>query len=538
MATTAMRAGLWRLAMGGAVALAVACGRPAAPASDESGPAPATPKATAESAPATAAATPEASMQTKGDETSRILGKDQVLPFADLLARNKAFAEVEMGPPVGKLTDADKRFLKPLVEAADIIDRLFWKQASPDGLPLKLRFETEAATDPLNEYDQLALRFVTINAGRFDRLGEMKPFVGSAPKPAGGTLYPPDLTKDEFEKWVTEHPADKPAFVSPYTVIVRDGAALRAVPYAEFFAPELKVLAAKLREAAAYADSDSLKAFLMQRASDCETNDWAKGDAAWVDVAGSRFEVTVGPYEVYEDTLMSYKAAFEIFLTVTDPTLSEQLSTVKAHLDEMEAALPLDDALRGYKRAPGSPIFAVDLVYSGGDTRAGVQTLAFNLPNDEDVREKKGSKKVMLRNVSDAKFEKILSPVADRVLAADQRPFLRKDDYFQHTLLHEIAHGMGPGKITLKDGTVTTVGQALKDVYPSIEEAKGDAAFIAKALGDIARAKGMAQVARKAGLSRESLYKALSGERSPGFDTILKVVRALGIELHAAPVHA
>lgn len=428
------------------------------------------------------AAQGDTAMAKSADEQSRILKDETTLPFNELKLRNDAFAEVEMGVPVGKLTDADKRFLKPLIEAADVIDKLFWTQASTDGLQLKRRFEVDAAREQPNAYDELAHRFVVINAGRFDRLGEMKPFIGTAPKPAGGTFYPTDLTKDEFEKWVADHPSDKAAFTSPYTVIVRDGATLRAVPYSDFYRADLKIVAEKLREAAAYADSPSLQAFLLARAAGCETNDWAAGDAAWVDVTGSRFEVTVGPYEVYEDTLMSYKAAFEIFLTMTDTTLSEQLSTVKAHLDEMEAALPLDEKLRGYKRAPGSPIFAVDLVYSAGDTRAGVQTLAFNLPNDEDVREKKGSKKVLMRNVSDAKFEKILAPIAAAVLVEGQVPLLRKEDYFQHTLLHEIAHGMGPGKITLADGSQTTVSQALKELYPAIEEAKADTLGLLNAL--------------------------------------------------------
>ncbi len=466
---------------------ALACGRGAkdAPPTDEKDAG--VPKATLSADPATKVAgagaevKAEAAMAT-GDETSRVMKGQQAMPYADLLLRNQAFAEVEMGVAAGKLTEADKSFLKPLLEAADVIDRLFWKQATDDGLELRRRFETEAATEQLNAYDQVAYRFVLINAGRFDRLGEMKPFLGSTPKPAGGTMYPVDLTKAEFEAWVAAHPTDKAAFTSPYTAIVRDGAALRAIPYSEFYATELKVLAEKLREAAAHADSPTLKEFLLTRAANCETNDWASGDAAWVDVTGSRFEVTVGPYEVYEDTLMSYKAAFEIFVTMTDAGLSEQLSTVKAHLDEMEAALPLEEKHRGYKRATGSPIFAVDLVYSAGDTRAGVQTLAFNLPNDEDVREKKGSKKVLMRNVSDAKFEKILSPIADLVLTAEQRPLLRQEDYFQHTLLHEIAHGMGPGKITLPDGTVTTVSQTLKELYPAIEEAKADTLGLLNAL--------------------------------------------------------
>lgn len=493
MRTTRQRTGLWLAVTIVTVGLAAAsCGREAPPQGPErdDGKADQQPGATLSadkapakgSEPAGAPIEGGASMAKGIDEISRVVTNEPMLSFVELKARNDAFAEVEMGVPIGKLTDADKRFLKPLVEAADVIDRLFWRQASSDGLELKRRFEADASRERPNAYDELAYRFVTINAGRFDRLGEMKPFLGSTPKPAGGTFYPADLTKDEFERWIAEHPADKAAFTSPYTVIVRDGAVLRAVPYSDFYEPDLKIVAEKLREAAAYADSPSLQAFLLARAASCETNDWASGDAAWVDVTGSRFEVTVGPYEVYEDTLMSYKAAFEIFLTMTDATLSEQLSTVKTHLDAMEAALPIDDKLRGYKRAPGSPIFAVDLVYSAGDTRAGVQTLAFNLPNDEDVREKKGSKKVLMRNVSDAKFEKILAPIAAAVLVEAQVPLLRKEDYFQHTLLHEIAHGMGPGKITLADGSQTTVSQALKELYPAIEEAKADTLGLLNAL--------------------------------------------------------
>jgi len=448
-----------------------------APASEPSGDQPAAQATISAEQPAQApatASTGEGQMQQArpGGETSAIFGERAQLRFGDLRARGERFVDVPVLVAPGKLTQADKAFLRPLVDAARVIDDLFWQQASPLGL--ELWAQVAEARQPLNPYDEQLARMRDIHAGPYDRLDHMKPFLDVPPKPEGGTFYPADLTKQELEAWIAAHPDDKAAFQSPYTVIVREGEALKAVPYSKAYHDSLATLAMLLRKAAEKADSPSLKAFLLARAASCETNDWASSDAAWVDVQGSRFEVTVGPYEVYEDALMGYKAAFEIFITMTDPELSEGLATVVAYLDELEAALPLDDKHRGYQRASASPIFAVALLASAGDTRAGVQTIAFNLPNDEDVREKKGSKKVLLRNVIDAKFERLLTPIAQAVLADDQLPLLRREDFFWHTLLHEIGHGMGPGKIKLADGTPTTVSLALKETYPHIEEAKAD----------------------------------------------------------------
>lgn len=394
------------------------------------------------------------------------------ISFEELSAKNKQFVDVEIFVNPGVLTDNDKAFLRPLLAAADIMDSLFWQQASPDGKAMKKRL-ARARADTLNRVDEATARYLEINAGRFDRLDHMKTFYGEGDKPVGGTFYPEGATKEEIEAWLATRPEQREAFMSPYTVLTKGHNELRIVPYSDYYRGELKEAATLLRQAAKFADSESLRAFLEARALAFEDNVYAPSDGAWVDVADSRFEVTIGPYEVYEDGLFGYKAAFEAFITMNDPKMSAELSTVKAYLGELEAALPLDDAHRGYKRATASPLFVVDLIYSAGDTRAGVQTLAFNLPNDEDVREKKGSKKVMLRNVSDAKFDKILAPISKLVIADEQVASVQKKDYFWHTVLHEISHGMGPGKITL-DGEQTTVSLALKELYPHVEEAKAD----------------------------------------------------------------
>ena len=430
-------------------------------------------KAAAEAKPAVkpADAKPKEEPVTKGEQ-SQVFAKEKLLPLAELKARNEQYVDVQVFVKPGTLTDADKVFLRHLLDAADVMDALFWGQSSWRGP--EVRDELAKARRPLNAYDELLDRYVSINYGPFDRLDHASPFIGEAGKPDGGSYYSKGITKADLEAFLAQHPEQRDVFQSPYTTIRRTKAGLEAVPYSKEYGPELAKAAKALRAAAAMADNESLARFLKARADAFESNEYRASDGDWVDVKGSRFEVTIGPYEVYEDVLMGYKAAFEAFITKTDPVLSAELGKVKSFLGEMEAALPLDKAYRNYKRASGSPIFAVDLIYSAGDTRAGVQTLAFNLPNDEEVRERKGSKKVLLRNVSDAKFEKILQPIATKVLTKAQLPYVERDAYFWHTLLHEISHGMGPGKLTLPDGRTTTVGLELKETYSHLEEAKAD----------------------------------------------------------------
>jgi hypothetical protein len=221
-------------------------------------------------------------------------------------------------------------------------------------------------------------------------------------------------------------------------------------------------------------DYTTLAAFLRSRAAAFGSNDYFQSDMDWMDVKDNIIDVTIGPYEVYEDNLFGYKAAFEAFIAVKHPEDSRQLADLKDFLPGMEMNLPILEEHKNPDRGTESPISVVDVVFVGGDSKAGVQTIAFNLPNDERVREAKGSKKVMLKNFNRAKFDKILVPIADTVLDPSQRDMIDFDIFFSNVLLHELSHGLGPGDITLPDGTETTVNQALKTLYSSMEEAKAD----------------------------------------------------------------
>jgi len=228
-----------------------------------------------------------------------------------------------------------------------------------------------------------------------------------------------------------------------------------------------------LREAAEYADNPSLKKYLLTRATSFETNDYYESDMAWMDLKDHTIEVVIGPFEVYEDKLFGYKAAFECFLTLKDPAESKKLAVFGKYLNSMEKNLPIPDDYKNFNRGSESPIMVVQEVFSAGDTKAGVQTLAFNLPNDERVREAKGSKKVMIKNMHEAKFSKLLSPISKIVLDESQQEFVTFDAFFNHTLMHEMSHGLGPGTI-VKDGQKTDVRKELKDTYSKIEECKAD----------------------------------------------------------------
>ena len=390
------------------------------------------------------------------------------LDEAELKKRLRQYVPVRISVDETNLTDNDKEIIKKLVQAANIMDVLFWKQASPQGL--EWRRKLARAQTPVS---RLLFHYLMINYGPWDRLADFEAFAGEEEKPLGGSFYPLDMSKEEFEKWVADHPDQEKAFKSNFTVIRRDGEGLNAVPYSKEYKRELRAAAKALNDAAALTKNRSLKKFLESRAAAFASDDYMQSDMDWMDL-DSKIEVTIGPYEVYEDRLMGYKAAFEAFITVKDSEATKQLRTYSKWAGKLEKHLPLDDKYKNTKRGKSSPIVVVDLLYSAGDTRAGVQTIAFNLPNDERVREAKGSKKVLLRNIMFAKFEKILRPIAAKVLSSDLTAHLNKEAFFNHTLMHEISHGIGPGKIKTPEGEDTTVGLALKELYPHLEEAKAD----------------------------------------------------------------
>lgn len=383
-------------------------------------------------------------------------------------AQLEKFAPVDISYDKSILSETDRQVVAKLVEAAKLIDQIFLRQVySPNEAIKKALLKSNEAGD------QTYLEYFKIMYGPFDRLDENKPFLGVNQKPAGANYYPADLTKEELLQWIENHPEDKEDFESNFTVIRREGEKLAAIPYSKAYQDLLKPAAKLLKDAAELSENESLKKFLDSRADAFLSNDYFQSDMDWMDL-NSPIEVVIGPYEVYEDALMGYKAAFESFITVADPVESEKLATIANYLNDMERNLPYKDEHKNLERGASSPFKVVQEIYTAGDTRAGIQTIAFNLPNDERVREAKGSKKVMLKNILEAKFNKILMPIVEKVIVPEQLPDISFDAYFNHVLLHEVSHGLGPGTLTLPNGEKTTVNKMLADSYSTLEEAKAD----------------------------------------------------------------
>jgi hypothetical protein len=368
------------------------------------------------------------------------------------------------------LDKRQKKVVEKLYQASKIIDKIFLDQVSDENKILSEKLAKDKSAKGRAAYDYFRIMF-----GRYDRLDHNAPFYGdtSKHKPAGANFYPADITKDEFLKWIKEHPEDEKAFTLEFTMIRREGAKLTAIPYTKYYEKELSEIITLMNEAAEYADNPSLKKYLLSRAKAFKTNDYFESDMDWMDLKDHAIEIIIGPYEVYEDELFNYKAAFESFLTIKDPVESKKLAVFANYLIDLEKRLPIKDEYKNFNRGSESPIMVVQEIFSAGDTKAGVQTLAFNLPNDERVREAKGSKKVMIKNMHEAKYEKLLKPIAETILEQDQLPFVTFDGFFNHTLMHEMSHGIGPGNLNL-NGRKTDVKKELKETYSTIEECKAD----------------------------------------------------------------
>jgi len=378
------------------------------------------------------------------------------------------FVPVEIKYDENLLSDREKVVLEKLYRASKIIDEIFLEQVYSKNEQIKVELLIENS-----EKAKLQLELFNIMAGPFDRLEDDKPFIGTDIKPLGANFYPADMTKEEFEKFAKDNPKDENSFTSEFTVIRRENGKLVAIPYSKFYKDKLTTVSNLLKEAAEYSDNSSLKKYLLSRTDAFLSNDYYQSDMDWMDLKDNNIEVIIGPYEVYEDEMFNYKASFESFVTIKDPVESKKLEVFAQYLTDIEKNLPLDDKHKNYTRGSESPIVVANEVFTAGDTKAGVQTLAFNLPNDERVRQAKGSKKVMLKNVHEAKFEKLLKPIAEIVLDPAQLKYVTFDAFFNHTLMHEMSHGVGPGFIKV-NGKDTEVKKELKETYSTMEECKAD----------------------------------------------------------------
>ncbi|MFN2382716.1 MAG: peptidase [Gemmatimonadota bacterium] len=385
---------------------------------------------------------------------------------AEIADRVRQFTPVELSADTTLLDARQKQVVAKLVEASDILHRVFLRQVWRENL----QFRAEMA-DTSGPGLEAAREYYDIMAGPWDRLEGNAPFLDVGPKPAGAGYYPPDLTQTELEAWILEHPDQRAAFTDYYTVIRRSAMSLIAVPYSQAFPEELAQAAALLREAAGLADNLSLRRFLELRAIAFMDDAYVASDIAWMEIEGSVIEPTIGPYEVYEDELMGWKAAFESFITLKDPRASADLEVLVSHLRDLEQALPMDDRYKRLDRSFVTPLSVADVVYTAGDARRGVNTIAFNLPNDPRVTGPHGNKNVMLRNVITAKYDKILVPIAERLLEPSLLPDLDAKAFFTTSVMHELAHGLGPDFVY---GSEIPLSVALEANYSPLEEAKAD----------------------------------------------------------------
>ena len=399
-------------------------------------------------------------------------GRLEVLPGVELRLRQLPKTVIDYDRSL--LDENERAVVAKLIEASKFIDEIFWRQVAEENPTYRQRLAEQVTQ---SDRDRAAYEYFIANKGRWDTLAENEPFVEpfgeKGKKPEVAAFYPPDLTKEEMEKYIAAHPDQKEALQGLFTVVRRQGDRLVTIPYSvqyrEFLVPAVE----RIREAAQLTKNDSLRNYLTKLGTALLSDNYRESDIAWMDLNGP-LEVIIGPYEVYEDALFNYKAAFQSFLTVVDAPETAKLTVYAQQLPGMEKNLPIPDEHKNPNRGTDSPIRVVQEIFTAGDARRGVQTAAFNLPNDEWVRENKGSKKVLLKNVMDAKYRMSGAPIANRVLAKPQRALLNFDAYFNFVLFHELSHGLGPGLLTQPNGERVDVRFLLKDTYSTIEECKAD----------------------------------------------------------------
>jgi peptidase M49-like protein len=389
---------------------------------------------------------------------------------AELQRMAARFVPTEITADVSRLSANDRRVLAKLVEASKIIDALFLRQvwSGNDAMLLDL------VADQTPE-GRARLHYFLINKGPWDRLDHYRVFVPGAPKkPEGANFYPEGASKPELERWLQGLSEAERTQATGFFTAIRRGrnGSFSTVPYNVEYQNELTRIATLLREAAALSSEPTLKAFLTKRADAFLSNDYYDSDVAWMELKGA-VEPTIGPYEVYEDEFFNYKAAFEAFITIQDEEESGKIQKFSGQLQDIESRLPIDPKYRNPKIAGMAPLVVVDEIFAAGDANRGVQTAAYNLPNDERVLKEKGAKRVMLKNVQDAKFAKTLVPISKVVLSSADQRSLSFDAFFAQIVVHEMMHGLGPHNITV-NGRETTVRKEMKDASSFLEEAKAD----------------------------------------------------------------
>ncbi|MGA9884658.1 MAG: hypothetical protein WBQ34_13150 [Candidatus Acidiferrales bacterium] len=386
----------------------------------------------------------------------------------DLAQQVAKFKPIHISFDSSGLTENEKKMVDKLVDAAGLLDCIFWRQSDPTGLKLYL-----SLADKHDRQSELLREYLKINGSRFDLIDDNKPFVGTQPLPPGAGFFPWGITKQEFDSYVAAHPDQKTALYSPYTMVERDGDNLKAVPYHTAFREFLVPMARDLREASELTPDPAFANFLRLRAHALLTDDYFPSDIAWLGLKDPKFDIIFAPYEVYEDGLLGVKTSYGASIMIRNDAESKKLDVYQKYIPQLQRSLPLPAADLPSKRGKQSPMEVVDAIYRSGDLLHGYQAVADNLPNDPRIHVLKGSKKIFWKNFMDARVNNVILPLVQHLMVPDQAAMVSGDGVLQFVILHEISHGLGPSYVH-NSAEKQSIGEAIGPAYSALEESKAD----------------------------------------------------------------
>jgi hypothetical protein len=369
--------------------------------------------------------------------------------------RVESYKKVTLNANLSWLSEKEKKIIPLFIKAAEFADKIFWKQNFGDKKALLSKLS--------DEYEK---EFVRMNYGPWDILNDEKPFIkGFGEKPPTANFYPADMTKADFEK------IKDPNKTGAYSIVIKDKDGYKVVPYSKAYSEEIQKIADLLKEASELAENPGLKTYLSLRVDALLTDNYQPSDMAWMDMKSSNIDFVVGPIENYTDKLFGYKTSFEAYVLIKDPEWSKKLERFTGLLPELQKGLPVDEKYKSENPGSGSDLNAYDAIYYAGDCNAGGKTIAINLPNDEEVQMKKGSRRLQLKNIMKAKFDNIMAPISELMITPEQRKYVKFNAFFENTMFHEVAHGLGIKNTINGRGTVR---DALKEQNSALEEGKAD----------------------------------------------------------------
>jgi len=387
----------------------------------------------------------------------------------DLDKRLAKFRRVKMPFNRAGLTAREQKLVAKLVEACGYLESVYWRQSDPEALTLYQSLAS--ATAPR---DVKLRTYLRINAARFDLIDENRPFVGTEPMPPGRGFYPSNLTRDKVEQYVKQHPEQKAAIYDQFTVVrPAEGSELATIPYHVFYRPFLESAAQSLRDAAKLSDDPAFAKFLELRADALLSDDYFPSDLAWLDLKNPKFDIIFAPYETYMDSLLGVKGSYGAAVMIRNEKESKKLELFQKYVADIQDALPLPAEDRPSKRGLQTPMEVMDTPFRSGDLNHGYQAVADNLPNDARVHEQKGSKKLFFKNFMDARVNYVILPVARKLMDPKQAMKVTGEGYMEATIMHEIAHGLGPAFARTGAGKVS-IREAIGHAFSGLEEAKAD----------------------------------------------------------------